>query len=65
MRSRKKKKIKKRDENNDDVEFIVNTMSDFNLSFRMNEQMKKQANYMTFDLDDEDYFEQDEDDYFN
>jgi hypothetical protein len=60
-----KKKIKRRDENDDDVEFIVNTMSDFNLSFQMNKQMKRQANYMTFDLDDEDHFEQDEDDYFN
>jgi hypothetical protein len=41
-------------------------MSDSNLRLQMNEQVKKQANYMTFDLDDEDYFEQDdEDDYFN
>jgi hypothetical protein len=35
----------------------------------MNEQMKRQANYMTFDLDDENHFEKhfehDEDDYFN
>ncbi len=32
----------------------------------MNEQMKGQADYMTFDLDNEDHFEQDdEDDYFN
>ncbi len=31
----------------------------------MNEQMKGQVNYMTFDLDDEDHFEDDEDDYFN
>ncbi len=66
-----KKKIKRRDENdendeNDDVQFIVNTMSDSNLCFQMNEQMKRQANYMTFDLDDENHFEQnDEDDYFN
>ncbi len=67
-----KKKIKRRDENdeNDNVEFIVNTMSDSNLSFQMNgqvnEQIDEQANYMTFDLDDEDHFEQDdEDDYFN
>jgi hypothetical protein len=45
-------------------------MSDSNLSFQMNgqvnEQIDEQANYMTFDLDDEDHFEQDdEDDYFN
>ncbi len=63
-----KKRIKRRDENNenDDVQFIVNTMNDSNLSFSMNEQMKKQANYMTFNLDDENHFEQDdEDDYFN
>jgi hypothetical protein len=41
-------------------------MSDSNLSFQMNEQMKGQADYMTFDLDNEDHFEQDdEDDYFN
>jgi hypothetical protein len=51
-----KKKIKKRDDDN--VEFIVNTMSNSNLSFQMNEQMKKQTNYMTFDLDDENHFEQ-------
>ncbi len=32
----------------------------------MNEQMKGQADYMTFNLDDENHFEQDdEDDYFN
>ncbi len=67
-----KKKIKRRDENdeNDNVEFIVNTMSDSNLSFQMSEQMNEQideqTNYMTFDLDDENHFEQDdEDDYFN
>jgi hypothetical protein len=63
-----KKKTKRRDENdeNDDVQFIVNTMSDSNLRLQMNEQMKRQANYMTFDLDDENHFEQDdEDDYFN
>ncbi len=59
-----KKKIKKRDD--DDVQFIVNTMNDSNLRLQMNEQMKKQTNYMTFDLDDENHFEQDdEDDYFN
>ncbi len=48
-----KKKIKRRNENdeNDDVQFIVNTMNDSNLSFSMNEQMKKQANYMTIDKD--------------
>jgi hypothetical protein len=40
-------------------------MNDSNLRLQMNEQMKRQANYMTFDLDDEDYFEQDEDDYFD
>ncbi len=63
-----KKKIKKRDENdeNDDVQFIVNTMSDSNLRLQMNEQ----ADFMTFDLKDEDHFEDDhfehdEDDYFN
>jgi hypothetical protein len=61
-----KKKIKKRNDDNDDVQFIVNTMSDSNLRLQMNEQMKRQANYMTFDLDDENHFEQDdEDDYFN
>ncbi len=66
-----KKKIKKRDENdendeNDDVQFIVNTMSDSNLRLQVNEQMKKQTNYMTFDLNDKNHFEQDdEDDYFN
>jgi hypothetical protein len=67
-----KKKIKKRDENdeNDDVEFIVNTIMNSNLSFQMSEQMNKQiheqTNYMTFDLDDENHFEQnDENDYFN
>jgi hypothetical protein len=41
-------------------------MSDSNLSFQMNGQMKRQADYMTFDVDDENHFEQDdEDDYFN
>jgi hypothetical protein len=40
-------------------------MSDSNLRLQMNEQMKGQVNYMTFDLDDEDHFEDDEDDYFN
>jgi hypothetical protein len=41
-------------------------MNDSNLRLQMNEQMKRQANYLTFDLDDEDHFEQDdEDDYFN
>jgi Mg-chelatase subunit ChlD len=62
----KKKKIKKRNDDENDVQFIVNTMSDSNLRLQMNEQMKRQANYMTFDLDDENHFEQnDEDDYFN
>jgi hypothetical protein len=40
-------------------------MSDSNLKLQVNEQVKEQADYMTFDLDDEDHFEQDEDDYFN
>jgi hypothetical protein len=41
-------------------------MNDSNLRLQMNEQMKKQANYLIFDLDDENHFEQDdEDDYFN
>jgi hypothetical protein len=62
----KKKKIKRQDDDDDDVQFIVNTMNDSNLRLQMNEQMKKQTNYMTFDLDDENHFEQDdEDDYFN
>jgi hypothetical protein len=63
----KKKKIKRRDDNdNDDVQFIVNTMNDSNLRLQINKQIKKQTNYITFDLDDENYFEQDdEDDYFN
>jgi hypothetical protein len=40
-------------------------MNDSNLKLQMNE-MNEQTNYMTFDLDDEDHFEQnDEDDYFN
>ncbi len=58
-----RKKIKKRDENdeNDNVEFIVNTMSNSNLRLQMNEQ----ADYMTFDLRDENHFEHDEDDYFD
>jgi hypothetical protein len=62
-----KKKIKRRDDDdNDDVQFVVNTMNDSNLRLQMNEQMKRQANYLTFDLNDEDHFEQDdEDDYFN
>jgi CRISPR/Cas system CSM-associated protein Csm4 (group 5 of RAMP superfamily) len=66
-----KKKIKRRDENdendeNDNVQFIVNTMSDSNLSFQMNGQVEGQADYMTFDLDDENHFEKDdENDYFN
>jgi hypothetical protein len=62
-----KKKIKRRDDDeNDDVQFIVNTMSDSNLRLQMNESMKKQADYMTFDFDDEDHFEHDdEDDYLN
>ncbi len=60
-----KKKIKRRNDDDDDVQFIVNTMSDSNLKLQVNEQVKEQADYMTFDLDDEDHFEQDEDDYFN
>ncbi len=66
-----KKKIKRRDENdendeNDNVQFIVDTMGDSNLSFQMDGQVEGQADYMAFDLDDEDHFEQDdEDDYFN
>jgi hypothetical protein len=59
-----KKKIKRRDDDDDDVQFIVNTMGDSNLGLQVNEQMKGQADYMAFDLDDEDHFEQDEDDYF-
>jgi hypothetical protein len=43
----------------------MNTMNDSNLRLQMNEQMKRQANYMTFDLDDENHFEHDEDDYFD
>ncbi len=62
---KEKKKIKKRNDDNDDVQFIVNTMNDSNLRLQMNE-MNEQTNYMTFDLDDENHFEQnDEDDYFN
>jgi hypothetical protein len=38
----------------------------WNLKLQINEQMKRQANYMTFDLDNENHFENDdEDDYFN
>jgi hypothetical protein len=59
-----KKNIKRRD--NDDVQFIVNTMSDSNLRLQMNEQ----TNYMTFDLRNEnhfedDHFEHEKNDYFN
>jgi hypothetical protein len=36
-------------------------MSDSNLRLQVNWQ----ADYMTFDLKDEDHFEHDEDDYFN
>jgi hypothetical protein len=61
-----KKKIKRRNDDENDVQFIVNTMSDSNLRLQMNEQMKRQTNYMTFDLHDENHFEQDdEDDYLN
>jgi hypothetical protein len=60
-----KKKIKRWDDDDDDVRFIVNTMSDSNLRLQMNEQ----TDYMTFDLKDENHFEKhfehDEDDYFN
>jgi hypothetical protein len=62
-----KKKIKRRGENdeNDDVEFIVNTVNDSNLRL----QVDGQADYMAFDLRDEDHFEDDfehdEDDYFD
>jgi hypothetical protein len=58
----KKKKIKRRNDDDDDVQFIVNTMNDSNLRSQMNKQMKKQANYMTFDLDDENHFEQNDED---
>ncbi len=61
-----KKKIKRRNDDENDVQLIVNTMSDSNLRLQMNEQIKRQTNYVTFDLDDEDHFEQnDENDYFN
>jgi hypothetical protein len=40
-------------------------MNDSNLRLQMNEQMKRQTNYMTFDLDNENHFEHDEDDYFD
>jgi hypothetical protein len=63
-----KKKIKRRDENdeNDDVQFIVDTVGDSNFGL----QVDGQADYMAFDLGDEDHFEDDhfehdEDDYFN
>jgi hypothetical protein len=36
-----KKKIKRRDDDENDVQFIVNTMSDSNLRLQMNEQMKR------------------------
>jgi hypothetical protein len=39
-------------------------MSDSNLRLQMNE-MNEQANYITFDLDDENHFEHDENDYFD
>jgi hypothetical protein len=52
-----KKKIKRRDDDNDDVQFIVNTMSDSNVRLQMNE-MNEQTNYITFDLNDENHFEQ-------
>ncbi len=62
----KKKKIKKRNDDENDVQFIVNTMNNSNLRLQINEQIDEQTNYMTFDLDDENHFEQnDEDDYFN
>jgi hypothetical protein len=61
-----KKKIKRRDDDENDVQFIVNMVGDSNLRLQVNGQIDEQANYMTFDLDDEDHFEQDdEDDYFN
>jgi hypothetical protein len=63
-----KKKIKKRNKNDeyDDVQFIVNTMNDSNLRLQMNEQ----ADFMTCNLRNEnhfedDHFKHDEDDYFN
>jgi hypothetical protein len=41
-------------------------MIDSNLRLQINEQMNEEANYMTFDFDDENYFEHDdENDYFN
>jgi hypothetical protein len=41
-------------------------MSNSNLRLQINEQMKKETNYMIFDLNNENHFEQnDEDDYFN
>jgi hypothetical protein len=43
-------------------EFIMNTVNDSTLSLQ---QMNEQADYMTFDLEDENYFEHDEDDCFN
>jgi hypothetical protein len=60
----RKKKIKRRDDD-DDVQFIVNTVGDSNLGLQVDGQVEGQADYMAFDLDDEDHFEQDEDDYFN
>ncbi len=57
-----KKKIKRRDDDDDDdVQFIVDTVGDSTLGL----QVDGQADYMAFDLDDEDHFEHDEDDYFN
>jgi hypothetical protein len=44
----------------------MNKMSNSNLRLQMNEQMKKQTNYIKFDLDNENHFEHNnEDDYFN
>jgi hypothetical protein len=60
-----KKKIKRRDDENDHVQFIVETVGDSKLSLRVNDQMDGQADHMAFDLDDEDNFDQDEDDYFD
>jgi hypothetical protein len=60
-----KKKIKRRDDENDDVQFIVDTVNDSNLGLQVDEQVDGQADYTAFDLGDEDNFDQDEDDYFD
>ncbi len=66
----KKQITKQRDDDDDDVEFIVNITNDSDLEMITNEmttndeELQKQTNFVTFDFDDENNVDLNDDYYF-